>query len=220
MAVGWRGESQSGHSTSLQAVAKALDRQLPLKLSARCVRLPSMTITLSPWDHPEPKQSQIHLDVVPEGVLHKLAKGETASLALQYVSPYLAGEECTGLWRMRSDQIKEHPGDAAWITRLIIDPSVPAPVGLAGFHGAPDAAGMVELGYRVDPKFRRRGYARQSLETLLAVAQRHPDVRTVRATISPENGPSLALISTYGFVENGEQWHEEDGREIIFEMLA
>lgn len=121
---------------------------------------------------------------------------------------------------MRSKQINERPGDAAWITRLIVDPTIAVPVGLAGFHGPPDAAGMVELGYRVDPEFRRRGYARQSLEILLAVAQRHPDVRTVRATISPDNAASLALINSYGFVENGEQWDDEDGREIIFEMPA
>lgn len=179
-----------------------------------------MTITSSPWDHPQPERSQIHLDVVPEGVLHRLAAGESASLPVQHVSPYLAGPECAGLWRMRSEQIRERPGDAAWITRLIVDPRVTVPVGLAGFHGAPDAAGMVEVGYRVDPQFRRRGYARQSLETLLAVARRHQDVRTVRATISPDNAASLALVESYGFVENGEQWDEEDGREIIFETPA
>lgn len=179
-----------------------------------------MTITSSPWTHPRPEQSPIHLDVVPEDLLHTLAAGESVSLAWHTVSPYLAGPECAGLWRMRSTQIKERPGDAAWITRLIADPSMPVCVGVAGFHGAPDAAGMVELGYRVDPRFRRRGYARQSLETLLAVAGRHPDVSTVRATISPDNEASLALIDSYGFVEIGEQWDDEDGREIIFETPA
>jgi ribosomal-protein-alanine N-acetyltransferase len=29
-------------------------------------------------------------------------------------------------------------------------------VGRAGFHGPPDADGMVEVGYAVDPAFRRR----------------------------------------------------------------
>jgi ribosomal-protein-alanine N-acetyltransferase len=100
---------------------------------------------------------------------------------------------------------------------MIVDPNIAVPVGLAGFHVAPNAAGMVEVGYQVASEFRRRGYARHSLETLLSVAQQHPDVRTVRATISPDNAASLALISSYGFVENGEQWDEEDGREIIFE---
>ncbi len=103
---------------------------------------------------------------------------------------------------------------------MIVDPRVYVPVGVAGFHGAPHAAGMVEVGYRVDPEFRRRGYAWQSLEILLAVAQRHPAVKTVRASISPDNAASLALIDGYGFVEVGEQWDDEDGRELVFEMPA
>ncbi|AWB86968.1 GNAT family N-acetyltransferase [Mycetocola zhujimingii] len=179
-----------------------------------------MTITSSPWVHPEPSQSQLHLDVVPENVLHALAAGESASFVPRFVSPYLAGPECLSLWRMRSGQIVDTPTDAPWITRLMVDPRVTAPVGVAGFHGAPDDTGMVEVGYRVDPLLRRRGYARRSLETLLAVAQGHPDVRTVRASISPENTASRALVSSYGFVETGEQWDEEDGLEIIFEVSA
>ena len=110
--------------------------------------------------------------------------------------------------------------DAPWITRFIVDPDATMPVGLAGFHGAPDDNGMVEIGYRVDPARRRQGYARRSVETLLAVAQRHPEVRTVRATISPDNAASRALIDNYGFVETGEQWDVEDGLEIIYEVSA
>jgi ribosomal-protein-alanine N-acetyltransferase len=88
---------------------------------------------------------------------------------------------------------------------------------MAGFHGPPNEEGMVEVGYQVDPAQRRRGYARQALETLLAVAHHRHDVRVVRATISPSNAPSLALVGGYGFVETGEQWDDEDGLEIIFE---
>lgn len=97
----------------------------------------------------------------------------------------------------------------------MVDPQITTPVGLAGFHGAPDATGMVEIGYRIDPVLRRRGYARRSLETLLAVAQGHPDVRTIRATISPDNKASRALIDSYGFVKTGEQWDEEDGLDVL-----
>lgn len=180
----------------------------------------TMTISSAPWRHPEPGQSQLHLDVVPLGVMHALAAGESSVLAPQTVSPYLAGPECLGLWRMRSKQIQDSPADAPWITRFVIDPLITAPVGLAGFHGAPDEAGMVEVGYRVDPALRRRGYARRCLETLLAVGHRHPDVRTIRATISPSNTASRALIDGYGFVERGEQWDEDDGLELICEVSA
>ncbi|GAA1122304.1 hypothetical protein GCM10009582_19490 [Arthrobacter flavus] len=84
----------------------------------------------------------------------------------------------------------------------------------------PDADGMVEVGYRIDPNYRRRGYARRALEILLSVAQAQSEVRTVRATISPENTASRTLIEDYGFQAVGEQWDEEDGLEIIFEAAA
>ncbi|WP_235579651.1 MULTISPECIES: GNAT family N-acetyltransferase [unclassified Rhodococcus (in: high G+C Gram-positive bacteria)] len=90
--------------------------------------------------------------------------------------------------------------------------------GAAGFHSAPDETGMVEIGYRVDPAMRRQGWALRSVETLLAVARRHEDVHTVRATISPTNAPSLGLIGRFAFGAVGEQWDDEDGLEIIYEM--
>ncbi|AFR31338.1 GNAT family N-acetyltransferase [Arthrobacter sp. Rue61a] len=179
-----------------------------------------MTIRNTPWDHPIPKRSQIHLDVVPSGVLHALAAGESASLPLRYVSPFLAGPDALGLWRMRSEQVNNTPTDAPWVTRLIIDPEITPPVGVAGFHGAPDYRGMIEVGYLVDPGFRRRGYARKSLEILLDVASRQPDVRVVRATISPGNIASKTLIDDFGFIEVGVQWDDEDGLEIIYEVDA
>jgi [ribosomal protein S5]-alanine N-acetyltransferase len=42
----------------------------------------------------------------------------------------------------------------------------------------------------------------------------------VRATISPGNVASLATIAKFGFAEVGEQWDEEDGRELIFEVAV
>ena len=180
----------------------------------------TMTITSSPWFHPDPEQSPLRLDIVPEKIVHALAAGAPASVVGAYGSPYIVGPECAGLWRMRSNQLHEVPADAPWITRFIVDPQLAFPVGVAGFHGAPDEAGMVEVGYRVEPAFRRRGYARRSLETLLNVARQHPDVLTVRATVSPDTRASRSLIEGYGFSETGEQWDEEDGREIIYYVSA
>ncbi|MHA7293767.1 GNAT family N-acetyltransferase [Arthrobacter sp. HLT1-21] len=121
---------------------------------------------------------------------------------------------------MRSVQIAAAPADAPWITRLVVVQGFAAPVGLAGFHGPPDGGGIVEVGYRIDPLHRRRGYARQALERLLAVAKAHPAVQTIRATISPINHASRALVRSYGFTAVGEQWDDNDGLEIIFEMAA
>jgi len=95
-----------------------------------------------------------------------------------------------------------------------------AVVGHAGFHGPPDRAGLVEIAYSVAPEHRRQGYARAMLVELLRRAAADAEVRTVRATISPDNAGSLATIAGFGFVHVGEQWDELDGRELIFEVAA
>ncbi len=136
------------------------------------------------------------------------------------LSDYFAGPDWRAVWTRRRDQVREDPGTADWVTGVIWDEQRGIAVGRAGFHGPPDAAGMVEIGYAVDPAFRRRGYARAALESLLHRAAREPAVRTVRVTISPANTASSGLVSQYGFAVTGEQWDEEDGWETIYEISA
>lgn len=134
------------------------------------------------------------------------------------LSDYLASDECTWLWEVRLFQGERDPSCLRWVARAAVaEPSGPV-VGHAGFHGPPDETGMVEVGYAVDPAFRRRGYARAMLRSLLAWAAAEEGVRRVRASISPDNEASLATIRGFGFVEVGEQWDEEDGLEIIYEV--
>lgn len=125
-----------------------------------------------------------------------------------------------GVWRMRTRQIEEDPASAAWVNGVIWDERQQVAVGHAGYHGPPDPSGMVEIGYTVDPAYRRRGFARAALETLLQRAAREPLVHTVRVSIRPDNIASYQLASQYGFVEVGEQWDDEDGLEIIYEVDA
>ncbi|TCC18866.1 GNAT family N-acetyltransferase [Kribbella speibonae] len=119
------------------------------------------------------------------------------------------------LWQYRLDQLTRDPSAFGWLVKLVVADGIV--VGNAGFHGPPDENGMVEIGYTVNPPFRRQGYAKAVVAALLERAAAEPDVRTVRATISPTNEASLATIAGFGFVENGEQWDEQDGRELIFE---
>ncbi|MDQ2751138.1 MAG: GNAT family N-acetyltransferase [Actinomycetota bacterium] len=155
--------------------------------------------------------------------LHALARGDlTAANAAAAVpmSGYFAGPEWRGVWRRRSTQVLANPLSAEWITGVIWDPQRVLAVGRAGYHGPPDAAGMVEIGYAVEPAHRRQGYARAALVELLQRAARERDVGTVRATVSPDNIASRRLILQYGFTEIGEQWDDEDGLEIIYEVAA
>lgn len=134
------------------------------------------------------------------------------------LTDYFVSADAVRLWRLRRDQIAADPASARWIARAVVADG--AVVGHAGFHGPPDEAGMVEVAYSVDPAHRRRGYATAMLGGLLRRAAAEPGVRTVRATIRPDNTASLATISGFGFARNGEQWDEEDGLELVFDRSA
>jgi RimJ/RimL family protein N-acetyltransferase len=156
-------------------------------------------------------------------VLRALAEGDlaTANAAAPIpLTPYFAGPDWRGVWRRRSAQVLDDAASASWITGVVWDIRQQLAVGRAGFHGPPDAAGMVEVGYAIDPARRRRGYARAALVTLLDRAAREPAVRTVRATVGPDNLASRNLVLQHGFVEVGEQWDDEDGLEIVYEVGA
>lgn len=162
----------------------------------------------------------VHL---PAAAFRALAGGdlEAANTASPVpLTPYFAGPEWRGTWQMRSEQVDRDPGSAAWVTGVIWDEQQQVAVGRAGYHGPPDDSGMVEIGYAVDPAYRRRGYARAALEALLQRAAHEPQVTVVRVTISPDNTASHTLASQYGFARTGEQWDEEDGLEIIYEVQA
>jgi RimJ/RimL family protein N-acetyltransferase len=136
------------------------------------------------------------------------------------LTPYFTAEESLGLWRLRVEQVTSDPGSAEWITQAVVAEPEERVVGYAGYHGPPNAAGMVEVGYAVDPNYRRQGFARAMLAELLRRAAGDPAVKTVRVSISPDNAASLATIAGFGFVEVGEQWDDEDGLETVFEMPA
>ena len=166
---------------------------------------------------------QVRIVHLPSAAFRALADGDLA--AANMVSPvpltgYFVSPEWRGTWRRRSEQVGRDPASAAWVTGVIWDEQAQAAVGRAGYHGPPDGSGMVEIGYAVDPACRRRGYARAALEALLQRAAREPQVRVVRVTITPGNTASYALASQYGFVKVGEQWDEEDGLEIVYEIAA
>ena len=143
---------------------------------------------------------------------------QAASAAVGIELPaFFASAECTWLWRLRLDQLATAPDGARWIARAAVDTGTGEVVGHAGFHGPPDGSGTVEMGYAVDPRHRRRGYARAMVRELLRRAQDEPEVSTVRATIGPDNVASLATIAGLGFVLVGRQMDDVDGLELVFE---
>ena len=178
-------------------------------------------MTQEPWTSRTPGAAGLELVQLSPAVLAALADGDLdaarAATALP-LTPYLAGPECAGVWRMRREQIARSPADAAWVTRLVVETASGHVVGRAGYHGPPDGAGMVEVGYSIDPARRRRGYARGALVIMLETARDHPGVAVVRASVRPDNTASRLLLDQYGFRAMGEQWDDEDGWETVLEV--
>jgi len=143
-----------------------------------------------------------------------------SELAGMQLTDFYTSDEITWLWSMRVKQIEADPESEHWAASVVVDVKTGAAVGHAGFHAPPDADGLVEIGYSIDPLVRRQGYARATVVALLARCAAEPAVITVRASISPTNEASLATIAGFGFEHVGEQIDEEDGLEYIFERPA
>lgn len=153
--------------------------------------------------------------------LQALADGDLAAANRAAAVPltrYFVDPDWRSTWRRRAQQVKDDRTSLDWVTGVIWDVERQLAVGRAGYHGPPDETGMVEVGYAVAPAYRRQGYARAALEALLGRAARVPGVRTVRASIRPDNTASRDLVVQYRFREVGTQEDDEDGLEIIYEV--
>jgi RimJ/RimL family protein N-acetyltransferase len=120
----------------------------------------------------------------------------------------------------RLAQLAVDPSIRRWLGRAMIltDPAGHSRVvGTVGFHGPPDEAGRLEVGYSVDPEFRRRGFAREAVGAMFDWAARAHGIRRFIASISPTNEPSLRLAAGFGFVQTGSQMDDVDGLELVFE---
>ena len=161
------------------------------------------------------------LDLVLVTVDQLLARdASTGPVALGYDDPHdVLGPENSPL-RFRVAQVREDPSINPWLIRIAVLRSTGEIVGLVNFHDAPDERGMVEIGYRVLPDHRRNGYAREMATTLWSYVAARPDVVWLRATVSPDNAASRAIIESAGLVHVGEQDDPEDGLELIYEIAA
>lgn len=122
--------------------------------------------------------------------------------------------------RLRLDQLARDPSLQPWLLRaMVLREPTPRLVGRIGFHAAPDARGALEVGYAVEPADRRQGFALEAVRALFTWAKHNHAITHFVASVSPTNAPSLALVRKLGFVQTGSQWDDEDGEELVFELL-
>ena len=135
------------------------------------------------------------------------------------VPPWLANQ-LENFLKFRLAQLAVDPTIREWLGRAMVvshGEGVRAVIGSIGFHGPPDAEGRLEVGYSVDPNYRRQGYAREAVEALFNWAHHEHGIDRFVASISPDNEPSLRLARGFGFVQVGSQIDEIDGLELVFE---
>ena len=122
--------------------------------------------------------------------------------------------------RYRLAQMDDDPSIQPWLGRAMVltdETGTRRAIGTIGFHGPPDDQGRLEVGYRVEPDYRRRGYARESMAALFDWAATTHGIRRFVASISPTNAPSLQLAAGFGFVQTGSHIDDIDGLELEFE---
>ena len=76
---------------------------------------------------------------------------------------------------------------------------------------------MIEIGFGIVDEKQNNGFGTEFLLGMWRMICKHPEVRILRYTVSPENAASMHIISKLGFQQTGEQIDPEDGVELIFE---
>lgn len=80
--------------------------------------------------------------------------------------------------RMRGEDPSHHPWSTYW---LIVTENPRFGAGMAGFKGAPDASGAVEIGYGIDAQCQGKGYMTEAARALIEWAFSQPGCQTVTA---------------------------------------
>jgi RimJ/RimL family protein N-acetyltransferase len=133
--------------------------------------------------------------------------------------PELSGvdwpEEDRRVLRYRVEALAADPSAAPYLLHVAVRDD--AFVGRIGCHEAPSVDGVVEIGYAVAASARRQGLGGQIVDLFLGWL-REQGVTRVEASVGPDNEPSLQLLHRRGFVETGERWDDEDGRELVLTL--
>lgn len=98
-----------------------------------------------------------------------------------------------------------------WWSYLFVQRDNRTLIGMGGFRGKPDAAGMVEIGYAIVAPYRSRGLATEAARAMTDFALGSPAVRRVQAHTLAVDNESNRLLKTIGYQYNGTINDPDDG---------
>jgi [ribosomal protein S5]-alanine N-acetyltransferase len=126
--------------------------------------------------------------------------------------PGVAGIEAI---RFSYEYLKANPDVLGWWTYLFIHVKDKVLVGIGGYKGLPDEAGIVEIGYATVPAYRCRGVATEAAQGLVDYAFSHHNIQMVDAHTLAEVNASTKVLEKVGMKhvgpahdpDVGEVWH-------------
>ena len=160
-------------------------------------------------------------------VADALLSGTAASLPLAIPDGW-PDDHDRGFIALRRCQTDADPGVPEWVRLMIARDEAgpgggPLCIGHAGFHGPPGvngprAADALEVGYTVFPAWRGRGLAQEAVRSLVAWGHAAHGISRFFGSVQPGAAPSIAVLERCGFAHVGEQWDDEDGLELVYEL--
>ena len=136
------------------------------------------------------------------------------------IVPVEMPDQLDNFLQFRIADLSVDPDAQPWLGRAIVLTEADGTrriIGSCGFHSPPGPDGRVEVGYSVQPDYRRQGVATEVVHALFDWAHAN-GVDRFRASVGPWNVASLAIIKGLGFQEVGVQVDDIDGEELVFEL--
>ena len=111
--------------------------------------------------------------------------------------------------RRLSAKLRADHGKGTWM--MVVDEEV---VGGCSYMHAPDAEGVVEIGYGVAASRRGRGHATRAVAELIEITAKDPAIHRLFAETATGNIGSHRVLERNDFHRVGHRMHPEDGEVI------
>ncbi len=93
--------------------------------------------------------------------------------------------------------MEKDPAGLVW-DGIIIHKAEQIAIGGIGFHGGPDEAGMVEIGYNIIPAYEGQGYATEMARRVIEWAFHTPSIQVITAQCLADNLGSIRVLEKVG----------------------
>ena len=95
------------------------------------------------------------------------------------------------------EAMEKDPAGLVW-DGIIIHKADQVAIGGIGFHGPPDEAGRVEIGYNIIPAYEGQGYATEMARRVIEWAFQMPGIQAVTAECLDDNIGSIKVLEKVG----------------------